>query len=97
MFLVVDKLLGPMNDLKIKANFTQNVTTFQNLESTGKINLIENKILKLKIIVCSNSISFFSENTKENNSILIDELVNQKLINLTFFKTNFFSTEIKER
>ena len=95
MFLVVDKLLGPMSDLKIKANFTPNVTTLQNLESTGKINLIENKILKLKIIVCSNSISFFSENTKENNSILIDELVNQKLINLTFFKTNFFSKEIK--
>ena len=97
MFLVGDKLLGHMNDLKIKANYTPNVTTFQNLESTGEINLIENKIFREKIIDYYNSISFFSENAKENNSILIDELVNQKLINLTFFKTNFFSKEIKER
>ena len=95
MFSVDDKLLRHMNDLMIRANFTPNTITFQTLESTGKINLIENKILKEKIIVYSNSISFFSENTKINNSTLIDELINQKLISLTFFKTNSFSKEMK--
>lgn len=95
-FLVDDKLLGHMNDLMIRSNFTPNVTTYQTLESTGKINLIENKLLKDEIIVYYNSISFFSENTKINNSTLVDELINQKLINLTFFKTNSFSKEMKE-
>lgn len=96
MFLVDDKLLGHMNDLMIRANFIPNFTTFQTLEGTGNINLIENKTLKEKIIVYYNSISSFSENTKINNRTLVDELINQKLINLTFFKTNSFSKEMKE-
>ena len=80
----------------IRTGFIPNITTFESLESTGKLDLIHNEDLKEKIIVYYNYISIFSENTTNNNTTLVDELINQKLIDLTLFKTNSFSKEMKE-
>ena len=95
-FLVDDKLLAYMNDLMVRTSFLPNLTTFETLENTGKLDLINNEELKEKIIVYYSAISSFSENTTKNNTTLVDELINQKLIDLTFFKTNSFSKEMRE-
>jgi len=95
-FLVDDKLLAYINDLMVRASFIPNLTTFKTLENTGKLNLINNEDLKEKIIVYYSAMSRFSENTTNNNTTLVDELINQKLIELTFFKTNSFSKEMRE-
>ena len=95
-FLVDDKLLAYINDLMVRANFLPNLTTFETLENTGKLDLINNEELKEKIIVYYSAISSFSENTTNNNTTLVDGLINQKLIELTFFKTNSFSKEMRE-
>ena len=55
-----------------------------------------NQKLKEKIIIYYSAISIFSENTTKNNTTLVDKLINQKLIELTFFKTNSFSKEMRE-
>ena len=95
-FLVDDKLLAYINDLMVRASFLPNLTTFETLENTGKLDLINNEELKEKIIVYYSAISSFSENTTKNNTTLVDELINEKLIELTFFKTNSFSKEMRE-
>jgi hypothetical protein len=94
-FLVDDKLLGAINDLMIRAGFLPTSTTFETLQNTGKIDLIRDESLKKKILLYYNNISIFSENTTNNNTTLVDELISQKLIDLTFFETNSFSEEMK--
>ena len=95
-FFVNDKLLAYINDLMIRASFLPNLTTFETLENTGKLDLIKNEELKEKIVVYYSAISIFSENTTKNNTTLVDKLINQKLIELTLFKTNSFSREMRE-
>ena len=95
-FLVDDKLLGFINDLMVRASFLPNLTTFETLESTGNLDLIQTEELKEKIVIYYSAISSFSENTTNNNTTLVDQLINQKLIELTFFKTNSFSKEMRE-
>ena len=67
------KLLGFINDLMIRHRFLPNIGTYETLESTGKIDLINSEELKDKIIVYNNAISWFSKNTMDNNTSLVDE------------------------
>ena len=80
----------------IRTGFLPNLWTSESLESTGNLDLINDQELKEKIIVYNNAIASFSENTTNNNTTLVDELLNQKFSELTFFKTNSISNETLE-
>ena len=96
-FLVDDELLASINDLMIRSAFLPIKPTYQSIENTGKIDLISNEKLKEEILIYYKDISWFSKNTTDNNTYLVDQLVNNKLIELTFFQTKSFSKEWKEK
>jgi hypothetical protein len=96
-FLVDEKLLASINDLMIRSAFLPIKPTYQTIENTGKIDLINNRHLKEEILIYYKDISWFSKNTTDNNTYLVDQLVNNKLIELTFFRTNSFSKEMREK
>jgi hypothetical protein len=95
-FLVDEKLLASINDLMIRNAFLPIKPTYQTIENTGQINLINNSNLKEEILIYYKDMSWFSKNTTNNNTYLVDQLVNNKLIELTFFQTNSFSKEMRE-
>jgi hypothetical protein len=95
-FLVDDELLASINDLMIRSAFLPTKSTYQTIENTGKIDLINNRNLKEEILIYYKDISWFSKNTTDNNTYLVDQLVNNKLIELTFFQTKSFSKELRE-
>ncbi len=80
----------------IRSAFLPTKSTYQTIENTGKIDLISNRNLKEEILIYYKNISWFSKNTTDNNTYLVDQLVNNKLIELTFFQTKSFSKEWRE-
>ena len=53
--------------------FFQIKVTYQTIKNTGKRDLTDNKDLKEEILIYYNAISWFSKNTNNNNTYLIDE------------------------
>lgn len=94
-FIVTDSFLSRINDLFVRNSFIPNLTTFKTLENTGKIDLISNDKLKEKITIHAHDLEIFNENTTNNNTTLVDQLVNQSLIELSFFQANSFSISMK--
>lgn len=93
-FKLDDNLLQNINDLFIRSGYSPNLTTFSTLENTGKLDLIKNEALRDSITVYYLSLIGFSGNTRNNNETLVDELINQNLLGLTFFQANAFSKEM---
>ena len=95
-FKADDNLMQNINDLFIRYGYLPNLTTFSTLENTGKLDLIKNKALKDSITVYYLDLISFSGNTNNNNETLVDELINQNLLGLTFFQANAFSKKMKD-
>ena len=53
--------------------FFQIKVTYQTIKNTGKRDLTDKKDLKEEILIYYNAISWFSKNTNNNNTYLIDE------------------------
>ena len=95
-FVISDALLGSLNDLFVRNSFIPNLTTFRTLENTGKLELISNDSLKEQITIHAHDLEIFNENTTNNNTTLVDQLVNQSLLGLSFFQANGFSSQMKQ-
>ncbi len=95
-FVIDTELLKRLNDLFVRSGFIPTTTTFETLENTGNLDLIQNTVLKNELVSYYQSVSNFADNTKNNNSDLVDGLVNQKLIDLTLFQQSLFTDKSKD-
>ncbi|WP_199222968.1 DUF6090 family protein [Rhodohalobacter mucosus] len=95
-FEIDTELLKRLNDLFARAGYVPVITTFETLENTGNIDLIQNEELKSEIVNYYQSIITFATNTQNNNADLVDGLVNHVLIELTFLKPNLFTDSSKD-
>jgi len=94
-FLGQDNLFRQINDLLVRSTSGQANTTFETLKSTGKLDLIRNEDLKKELVLYYNNIQDFSNNTTNNNTNLVDLLINPVLINYTIFQSHDFTDKLK--
>ena len=95
-FIGQDTLFRQLNDLLIRSTSGQSKTTYETLKSTGKIDLIKNEELKKKIVLHYNSLQDFKDNTINNNTNLVDLMVNPILMNYTVFQSHDFTDELQD-
>ncbi|HMC00659.1 MAG TPA: DUF6090 family protein [Flavobacteriaceae bacterium] len=94
-FIGQDTLFKQINDLLIRSTSGQSKTTYETLKSTGKIDLIRNEALKKKIVLHYNILQDFSDNTINNNTNLVDLLINPVLMDYTVFQSHDFTNQLK--
>ncbi|TPV32794.1 hypothetical protein FJ651_10790 [Paucihalobacter ruber] len=90
-FLIDEELNKKMNQLWIRYGYTMNKATFSTMESTGKIDLIQNEFTRNQIVIYYRSLTAFSNNTQNNNSDLVDGLLNHNLIELSYFEEGLYN------
>ncbi len=91
-----DSLFLKINSLFIRETPLLTKTTFETLKNTGTLNLIKNIDLKKQITLFYDDLLIFSENTTNNNTNLVDLLVNPVLLNYTAFQPHKFSNKLQK-
>jgi len=79
-----DSLLNKLIFLAERRTFVPNDPTFQDLKSTGNLNLIRNFVLRDNLTRYYQSLALGVSIVGQNNTHFIDELFNQNLINNSF-------------
>lgn len=96
-----DSLSGQLTSLTGRRTFVPVDPTFQDLKSTGNLNLIKNYALRDKLIKYHQSLTYVSSVISKNNETFVDELfvhslIKNSLLNSTRVQSFIYPLELEE-
>ncbi len=92
-FDCIDEVYNDLNVLIVRSGVTKISATYDELVSTGDINLIQDDVLRAEIIEYYRDLDIFYKNTGKNHTNLIDRLILPSILGSTVFDLNSYAGE----
>ena len=94
-FKKMDSIFPKMNDLSVRVTFTNTNTTLLEMINSGDINIIENEALKKELMEFNQLLKRFANNTINNNTNLVDQIVVRNVMKNSNFASYSYSKRMK--